>query len=33
MLGHESIETTKRYYTEVKTDNLREKINSINGLK
>jgi len=33
MLGHESIQTTKKYYTEVRVDNLREKINSINGSK
>jgi site-specific recombinase XerD len=33
MLGHESIHTTKKYYTEVRVDNLREKINSINGSK
>jgi len=29
MLGHESIQTTKKYYTEVLADNLREKINTI----
>ena len=30
MLGHESIQTTKKYYTEVLVENLREKINTIN---
>ena len=29
MLGHESIQTTKKYYTEVLVDNLRDKINTI----
>jgi site-specific recombinase XerD len=29
MLGHESIHTTKKYYTEVRVDNLRDKINTI----
>jgi site-specific recombinase XerD len=33
MLGHESVHTTKKYYTEVRVDNLREKINSINSSK
>ena len=33
MLGHESIHTTKKYYTEVMVDRLREKINSTNILK
>ena len=28
MLEHESIQTTKKYYTEVLVDNLREKINT-----
>ena len=31
MLGHESIHTTKKYYTEVRVDNLREKINTTNS--
>jgi len=31
MLGHESIHTTKMYYTEVRVDNLRDEINSINN--
>ena len=30
MLGHESLQTTKKYYTEVLVENLREKINTTN---
>jgi len=29
MLDHESIQMTKKYYTEVLVDNLRDKINTI----
>ena len=32
MLGHESIHTTKKYYTEVRVDSLRDKINTISQI-